>query len=176
MRGQSGLNTVCIFNWLSIVLIFNSNVPLLFNGQKFLAHKSTVKEKRRNMGSYRKTKRSLLFTAKYTSNPVACKGGDSLASFLIFEDKIPFCGATDTPVLDFWCRLLWVSKPEWAAFLMLSRGVHVTSSLRYISGATSADLLAVLASRYWWDSKPRPGSLSLTSNLNILPSLLNFLA
>ena len=32
------------------------------------------------------------------------------------------CGATDTPigdtdapVLDFWWRLLWVSKPEWAA-------------------------------------------------------------
>ena len=25
----------------------------------------------------------------------------------------PFCGATDTPVLDFWWRLLWVSKPEW---------------------------------------------------------------
>ena len=23
------------------------------------------------------------------------------------------CGATDTPVLDFWWRLLWVSKPEW---------------------------------------------------------------
>ena len=25
----------------------------------------------------------------------------------------PFCGATDTPVSDFWWRLLWVSKPEW---------------------------------------------------------------
>ena len=23
------------------------------------------------------------------------------------------CGATDTPVLDFWWCLLWVSKPEW---------------------------------------------------------------
>ena len=23
------------------------------------------------------------------------------------------CGATDTPVSDFWWRLLWVSKPEW---------------------------------------------------------------
>ena len=23
------------------------------------------------------------------------------------------CGATDTRVLDFWWRLLWVSKPEW---------------------------------------------------------------
>ena len=25
----------------------------------------------------------------------------------------PFCGATDTPILDFWWRLLWVLKPEW---------------------------------------------------------------
>ena len=25
----------------------------------------------------------------------------------------PFCGATDTPILDFWWHLLWVSKPEW---------------------------------------------------------------
>ena len=25
----------------------------------------------------------------------------------------PFCGATATLVLDFWWRLLWVSKPEW---------------------------------------------------------------
>ena len=27
--------------------------------------------------------------------------------------KDPFCGATDTPVLDFWWHLLWVWKPEW---------------------------------------------------------------
>ena len=26
----------------------------------------------------------------------------------------PFCGATDTPVLDFRWHFLWVSKPEWA--------------------------------------------------------------
>ena len=26
------------------------------------------------------------------------------------EDISPFCGATDTPVLDFWWRLPWVSK------------------------------------------------------------------
>ena len=28
------------------------------------------------------------------------------------EDISPFCGATDTPVLDFWWCLLWFSKPE----------------------------------------------------------------
>ena len=29
------------------------------------------------------------------------------------EDMSPFCGATDTPVLDFWRCLSWVSKPGW---------------------------------------------------------------
>ena len=28
------------------------------------------------------------------------------------EDMSPFCGATDTPISDFWRCLLWVSKPE----------------------------------------------------------------
>ena len=37
----------------------------------------------------------------------------------------PFCWATDTPVLDFWWHLLWVSKPEWGL-------IH--------PGATPADL------------------------------------
>ena len=27
----------------------------------------------------------------------------------ILEDISPFCGAPDTPVLDFWCHLPWVS-------------------------------------------------------------------
>ena len=31
----------------------------------------------------------------------------------ILKDMNPFCGATDTPILDFWWRLLLVSKPEW---------------------------------------------------------------
>ena len=51
----------------------------------------------------------------------------------------PFCGATDTPVLDFWWCLLWVSKPEWAALFALDGGVHV--SLRFTSGLTPANLL-----------------------------------
>ena len=53
----------------------------------------------------------------------------------------PFFGATDTPILDFWWRLLWVSKPEWAALFKLGRGIHVTCSLRFTSGVTPADLL-----------------------------------
>ena len=33
--------------------------------------------------------------------------------FKFLEDMSPFCGATDTPVSDFWSRLLLVSKAEW---------------------------------------------------------------
>ena len=50
----------------------------------------------------------------------------------ILEDISPFCGATDTPVLDFSWRLLWVSKPEWAALFTLGRGVRVTCSCQNI--------------------------------------------
>ena len=35
-----------------------------------------------------------------------------------------FCGATDIPVLDFWWRLLWVSKPKWTANLALAKDMH----------------------------------------------------
>ena len=33
--------------------------------------------------------------------------------FLNFVGHMSIFGATDTPVSDFWWRLLWVSKPEW---------------------------------------------------------------
>ena len=49
--------------------------------------------------------------------------------------------ATDTPVLDFWWHLLWVSKPEWAVLLALGKGVHVIYSPRFTSGMTHANLL-----------------------------------
>ena len=42
------------------------------------------------------------------------------------EDTSPFCGGTDTPVLDFWWCLLWVSKPKWAALFMHGKCVQVT--------------------------------------------------
>ena len=35
--------------------------------------------------------------------------------------------ATDTPVSDFWWRLLWVLKPEWAALFALGEGDKETS-------------------------------------------------
>ena len=61
---------------------------------------------------------------------------------IFFGGHESFFGATDTPVLDFWWCLLWVSKPELAALFKLCGGVHVTHSLRFTSGATPADLFA----------------------------------
>ena len=58
-----------------------------------------------------------------------------------FEDSSPFYGAIDTPVLDFWSRLPWISKQG------RSMCLHVSSTtrnriLRFTSGATPAELLA----------------------------------
>ena len=47
------------------------------------------------------------------------------------EEISLFCGATDTPVLDFWWRLLWVSKSEWAA--LISLGLLFLSFIFFIS-------------------------------------------
>ena len=50
-----------------------------------------------------------------------------------------FCGATNTPVLDFrWC-LSWISKPGWLPRLHASTAAH-NGCLRYTSGATPANL------------------------------------
>ena len=71
--------------------------------------------------------------------------------------KINFCwthghfGATDTPVLDFWWCLLWVSKPEWAAlFTQFGRGVHDIHYLRFTSCATLLPvyMASIAASRF----------------------------
>ena len=53
----------------------------------------------------------------YTNWAIACKT-KILGPFYFFLKKffvghMSICGATDTPVLDFWWRLLWVSKPQW---------------------------------------------------------------
>ena len=64
------------------------------------------------------------------------------------EDICAFCGATDKPVLDFQWRLLWVSKPQWAALFTLGRGIPVTFSLRFTSGATPADPELFLVPNY----------------------------
>ena len=36
-----------------------------------------------------------------------------------------FCGATGTPVFDFWLCLLWVSKPEWVLPYLLFAEANV---------------------------------------------------
>ena len=50
--------------------------------------------------------------------------------FLFLEDNSTFCGATDTPVLDFWRHMNRVSKPWWMEWIPQ---IHL--------GATPADLL-----------------------------------
>ena len=38
--------------------------------------------------------------------------------FNLWKTSVLFAGATDTPILDFWWRLLWVSKPEFIPSLV----------------------------------------------------------
>ena len=60
----------------------------------------------------------------------------------------PFCGASDTPVLDFWPCLPWVSKPGWVPCLHALSPV-CNEFLRFTTGATPADLLvASMAARH----------------------------
>ena len=57
--------------------------------------------------------------SRHNKNHMLPKRDTMLTSISCFKncsgDISPFCGATDTPILDFWWRLLWVSKKEWAA-------------------------------------------------------------
>ena len=52
---------------------------------------------------------------------------------------MPFCGATDSLVLDFLRRLLWVSKR--AALFIPGGGIRDIRSQRFTSSATPVDLL-----------------------------------
>ena len=57
--------------------------------------------------------------------------------FNFFVGHMSICGATDTPVLDFWWRLLWVSKPEWVLpYSNFAEAYVIIRSLRFTSGAT----------------------------------------
>ena len=65
-----------------------------------------------------------------------------------------------TPVLVFWWRLLWVSKPEWAALFILGGGMHVTHfpKIHLLCDfcwplESQAILFHVPVSRHWWGSK-----------------------
>ena len=57
-----------------------------------------------------------------------CESCDFIKFFFFFflnnfggHIHMSYFGATDTPVLDFWWRLLWVSKAERAALFALQR-------------------------------------------------------
>ena len=52
-----------------------------------------------------------------------------------------YFGATGTPVLDFWWRLLWVSKPEWVLPYLHHGGECHVHSPRSTSGATTCQPL-----------------------------------
>ena len=57
-----------------------------------------------------------------------------------FRGHQPFCRATDTPVLDFWCQLPWVSKPVSIPFLD-TLSLASNGFLRFTFGVTPTDLL-----------------------------------
>ena len=60
-----------------------------------------------------------------------------------------YFGATGTPVLDFWWRLLWVSKPEWFCLIRIAE-----ANIMYISWDPPlvlhiADLLTDSIAGHW---------------------------
>ena len=57
-------------------------------------------------------------------------------SFFVGHIHMSFFGATGTPVLDFWWRLLWVSMPEWVLPYSHWGGECNVQFLRSTSGAT----------------------------------------
>ena len=70
----------------------------------------------------------------------------------LLEDIRPFRGATDTPILDFWWCLLWVSRPGWIPSLCASSPVH-SEFLRFTSGVTPANCIEVsMAVKPFWST------------------------
>ena len=72
---------------------------------------------------------------------------------------MPFCRATDTSELLVTSILGF--KARVGSLIFTCRGVHDVCSLRFTSGATSADLAAwqptilihILANKHWWGSR-----------------------
>ena len=92
----------------------------------------------------------------------------------IFEDISPVRGATNTPVLDFWWRLPWVSKPGWIPCMLshlcaphihlqcdtcwLYRGQHGSRAARSKHGAVFENLVVTIAVGRWKDRAHRSPS------------------
>ena len=75
---------------------------------------------------------------------------------LIFLTKLAsriflsICGATDAPVLDFWEKLLWISKPEWAPlFTFWQRQMWYTVPEIHLWCNTSAVELLLVSRMYY---------------------------
>ena len=71
----------------------------------------SFKSIRSNMNRYFKEKRGINICADSAFNNANLMV--FFVFFKVFGGHMSFFGATGTPVLDFWWRLLWVSKPEW---------------------------------------------------------------
>ena len=119
----------------------------------------------------------------------------------LWRTHMSFLGATGTPVLDFWWRLLWVSNQERVLPYSHYRSECNVHSLRSTSGATHADLLVagllpvlsphtvaevrlpgfeLVLSEYLWvrcsTNWAKPGRTLRTTCLVLLRFLLNVLA
>ena len=60
-------------------------------------------------------------------------------------------GTTDTPVSAFWWRLLWVSKPECVALVMLGRGVRDVRDFSTLAKAQSMRKKSFLKLIFRWE-------------------------
>ena len=92
----------------------------------------------------------------------------------ILEDISPFRGATDTPVLDFWWHLPWVSKLGWIPHLCALSPV-CNEFQRFTSGVTPADCIEVSIAAEPFQSmylQMCPQALVEAQGSNLWPSML----
>ena len=107
---------------------------------------------RRHKGNPRPTRSNAIFRKNWAISRLAPLGvgAPSGKSWICYwfllkkklEDISPFCGATNTLILDFWWHLPWVSKQGGFPHLCASSPVH-NRFLRFTSGATPANCIEV---------------------------------
>ena len=85
------------------------------------------------------------------------------------EHISPFRGATYAPVLDFWWRLPWVSKPGWVSFACFLACV----TLRFTSGVIPADCVEVsMSAEPFWSTYLQTCPQALTKMINARNTVL----
>ena len=78
------------------------------------------------------------------------------------EDISPFCGATDTPVLDLWWHFLWVGSLiyVWQRHMCYTfPEIHLwCDTCQHLGGqhGSRVNLFYMPVSRHWWGPKLRP--------------------